>query len=153
MIPTNNSYYSSTSNTHCSSHRRPRVRNDRLGAGGETPLSETRRRGIRRAVVRSPGVAVAPHARARPPPPRHHSPSHFRPILWSSRLHCRRFTQRRVSLPRQARTLGQQHAQPRRQCSACAAAHCCCGSRHHALQVGHGHVHCGSRGCHRRPQR
>lgn len=69
MIPTNNSYYSSTSNTHCSSHRRPRVRNDRLGAGGETPLSETRRRGIRRAVVRSPGVAVAHHARARPPPP------------------------------------------------------------------------------------
>jgi hypothetical protein len=67
MIPSNNSYYSSTSSPHRLSHHHPRVHNDRLGAGGETPLSETRRRGIRRAVVRSPGVAVARRARSRPP--------------------------------------------------------------------------------------
>jgi hypothetical protein len=66
MIPSTTFYYSSTSSPHRLSHRRPRVRNDRLGAGGETPLSET---GILRAVVRSPGVAVARRARARPPSP------------------------------------------------------------------------------------
>jgi hypothetical protein len=70
MLPPNNSYYSSiTSYPHRSSHRRPRVRDDRRGAGGETPPSETRRGGICRAVVRSPAVAVARHARARPPRP------------------------------------------------------------------------------------
>ena len=70
MIPSNNSYYSSTSSPHRLSHLPPHgVRNDRLGAGGETPLSKTRRRGIRRAVVRSPGVAVARRARSRPPSP------------------------------------------------------------------------------------
>ena len=84
MIPTNNSYYSSTSNTHRLSHHHPRVCNDRLGAGGETPLSKTRRRGIRCAVIWSPGVAIARLARARPPPP---GPRpcpcrrHFRPPL------------------------------------------------------------------------
>ncbi len=51
------------------SHRHPRVRNHRLGAGRETPFSETRRRGLRHAVVRSPGVAFARRAQACPPPP------------------------------------------------------------------------------------
>ena len=69
MIPSTTSYYSSTSTPHRLSHRHPRVRNDRLGAGGETPLSETQRRGIRRAVVRSPGITVARRTRARPPSP------------------------------------------------------------------------------------
>jgi hypothetical protein len=41
MLPTNNSYYSSTSYPHRSSHRRPRLRDDRRGAGRETPPSET----------------------------------------------------------------------------------------------------------------
>ena len=69
MIPSNNSYYTSTSSPHRLSHHHPRVCNDCLGAGGETPLSETRWRGIRRAVVRSPGVAVVRRAQARPPSP------------------------------------------------------------------------------------
>ena len=68
-VPTNNSYYSSTSNPHRRSHRRLRVSDNRQGAGGETPLSETRRGGIRHAVVQSPAIAVARRARARPPPP------------------------------------------------------------------------------------
>ena len=72
MLPTNNSYYSPTSNPHRSSHRRPRVHNDRRGAGGETPLSEMQWRGIRSAVIRSPAVAVARRARAHPVPGRRH---------------------------------------------------------------------------------
>jgi hypothetical protein len=64
----NNSYYSSTSYPHRPSHCRPRVRDDRRGAGGRPPPSETRRGGIRRAVVQSPAVTVTRHAQARPPP-------------------------------------------------------------------------------------
>ncbi len=84
MLPTNNSYYSSTSNPHSRSHRRLRVRDNRQGAGGETPLSETRRGGIRRAAVQSPAIAVTRRSRARPPPlgprlgPRRHR---YRPPL------------------------------------------------------------------------
>ena len=37
MLPTNNSYYSSTSYPHCSSHRRQLVQDDQRGKGGETP--------------------------------------------------------------------------------------------------------------------
>jgi hypothetical protein len=70
MLPTNKSNYSSTSNPHRLSHHRPRVvHNGQQGAGGETPLSEMQRRGIRSAVARSPAVAVAPRVRAHTPPP------------------------------------------------------------------------------------
>ncbi len=69
MLPTNDCNYSSTSNPHHRSHRCLRVRNNQQGAGGETPLSETRRRGIRHAVVQSLAIAVARRARARPLPP------------------------------------------------------------------------------------
>jgi hypothetical protein len=62
VLPTNNSYYSSTSNHHRWSHRCLRVRDNRQGARGETPLSETRRGGIRHAVVQSP-AELAPRPR------------------------------------------------------------------------------------------
>ena len=69
MLPTNDCDYSSTSTPHQRSHRHLRVRDNRQGAGGETTLSETRRGGIRHAVVQSSAIAVARRARARPLPP------------------------------------------------------------------------------------
>jgi hypothetical protein len=57
VLPTNDCDYSSTSNPHRRSHRRLRVRDNRQGAGGETPLSETRRGGIRHTVVQSLAIA------------------------------------------------------------------------------------------------
>ena len=71
----------STSNPHRRNHRRLRVRDNQKGAGGETPLSETRRRGIRHTVVQSSAIAVARRARARPLPPG--------PRPGPSRHHCR----------------------------------------------------------------
>jgi len=59
MLPTNNSYYNSTSYPHRSSHRHPPVRNNLRGAGGETPPSETQRGG---------GHPVPGHRRHRRPP-------------------------------------------------------------------------------------
>ncbi len=60
MLPTNNSY-SSTSNPHCPSHRAPSTgHDDRQVAGGETPLSKTRWGGIRRAVVQSSSPRPSP---------------------------------------------------------------------------------------------
>ncbi len=73
MLPTNNSYYSSTSYPHRSSHCRPWVRDDRWGAGGETPLSKTRWGGICPAVAIA--VAIAHHAR----PPTLGTPYRSRP--------------------------------------------------------------------------
>jgi hypothetical protein len=67
MIPPNNSYYSySTSYPHRLSQRRPRVCDDRQGAGGDTPPSETRRRGIARSSGPRPSPSpatpeLAPH--------------------------------------------------------------------------------------------
>ena len=84
VLPTNNFYYSSTSNLHSRSHRRLRVCDNQQGAGGETPLSKTRRGGIRRAAVQSPAITVTRHSRARPPPlgPRLGPRSHrYRPPL------------------------------------------------------------------------
>ena len=67
MIPPNNAYYSySTSYPHRLSQRRPRVCDDRQGAGGDTPPSETRRRGIARSSGPRPSPSpatpkLAPH--------------------------------------------------------------------------------------------
>jgi hypothetical protein len=58
MLPPNNSYYSSiTSYPHRSSHRRPRVRDDRRGAGGENPPPK-----------RDGGVSAARSSGPRPSP-------------------------------------------------------------------------------------
>ncbi len=81
MLPNNDCDNSPTSNPHRRSHRRLRVRDNRQGAGGETPLSKTQRGGIRHAVVQSLAIAVARRARARPLPPG--------PRPGPSRHHCR----------------------------------------------------------------
>jgi hypothetical protein len=68
MLLTDDSYYSATY-PHSPSHRHPRV--TKIDGGREkrppTP-SETRQGGIHRAVVRSPAVAIARRAQARPMP-------------------------------------------------------------------------------------
>jgi hypothetical protein len=74
MLPTYNSY-SSTSNPHAPSEPLPlRVHDDRQVAGGETPLSKMRRGGIQRAVVQLPAIAVACRANS-PPAPKPGSPA------------------------------------------------------------------------------
>ena len=56
----NNSYYSSTFYPHRPSHCRPRVRDDRRGAGGRPPPSETRRGGASAARSSGPQPSLSP---------------------------------------------------------------------------------------------
>ena len=79
MLPTNNSY-SSTSNPHRPSHHAPSMgRDDRQVAGGETPLSETRRGGIRRTVVQSSSPRPSPSSPRLSSPPAPGTPSRAQP--------------------------------------------------------------------------
>ena len=64
MLPTNNSYYSSSSYPHRSSHRRPRLRDDRRGAGRETPPLRNVTGGA--SAARSSGPPATPELAPRP---------------------------------------------------------------------------------------
>jgi hypothetical protein len=60
MLPTNNSYYSSTFYPHRLSHCCPQVRDDRRGAGGETPPSKRNGGGASAARLYGPRPSPSP---------------------------------------------------------------------------------------------